>query len=267
MTESKDFQSRVIAHAAELLTESRYVVGLTGAGVSVESGIPPFRGPGGLWTKLGEPSMNGYEKFLEDPKGYWERRLAPDTSQNDLSESLKSAKPNLSHYALVELEALEVLKCLITQNIDNLHREVGHKALAEIHGNKNLLRCIECNARYAPEEIPLEKLPPRCRHCKGIIKGDVVGFGEPIPSDVLQVCQQESARADCMIIAGTSATVYPAAAFPQLIKQRGGILIEVNLYESELTRICDVSLRGKSGEILPLLVAQVRELKAKGVTR
>ncbi len=248
-----------ILHAARLILGASYPIALTGAGMSVESGIPPFRGPGGLWTKYGEPPMNGYQIFLADPKKAWEDRIR---RQNDeLWGPLKVAKPNSGHAALAELEAIGTLRFLITQNVDDLHRQAGHQALAEIHGNWKLIRCIECGARFASGEISVEKLPPECPRCEGVLKSDTVSFGEPIPTDVLNACMEHAARSDLVIVAGTSATVYPAAGFALEVKQRGGILIEANLYESEITPICDVSLRGPTGEVLPRLTATVSELR------
>lgn len=258
---NKDEQATdaAIIAAARAIIAADYVIGLTGAGMSVESGIPPFRGPGGLWTKYGEPPMNGYQIFLADPKKAWEDRIR---RQNDeLWGPLRVARPNPGHHALAELEAMGVLKFLITQNVDDLHRQAGQIGLAEIHGNWKLVRCIDCGARFRAEDIPIETLPPPCPKCAGLLKSDTVAFGEPIPRDVLAECVDHAARADLAIVAGTSATVYPAAGFALEVKQRGGRLIETNLYESEITPVCDVSLRGPTGEILPRLVAAVGELR------
>jgi NAD-dependent protein deacetylase/lipoamidase len=243
--------------AINLLIASRYPIAMTGAGVSVESGIPPFRGPGGLWTKHGEPPMDVYQRFLADPKGYWEERLK---APSEIVQALAQAQPNAGHYAMVELEHIGILHHLITQNIDNLHRAAGHRKLSEIHGNAQLLRCIRCRQRFATETmaIALDDLPPRCPSCNGIVKADTVHFGEPIPPEVLEVCFSQTRQADCMLVAGTSALVYPAASFPQMVKQRGGVLIEVNLYDTPLTPLADCSLQGPFGEILPTLVQGVR---------
>ncbi len=248
-----------ILAAARMLAEARYPIALTGAGMSVESGIPPFRGPGGLWTKYGEPPMNGYQIFLADPKKGWEDRIR--RRDDELWRPLRAAKPNPGHVALATMEAMGVLRFLITQNVDDLHRQAGHQALAEIHGNWRLIRCIDCNARFKSEEVSLEVLPPPCPRCEGILKGDTVSFGEPIPVDVLNRCMENAAQADLVLVAGTSATVYPAAGFAIEVKQRGGILIEANLYESEISAICDLSLRGPTGEVLPRLSGAVSDLR------
>ena len=257
MAESGNGQVWALEHAADLLVSRRYVIAMTGAGVSVESGIPPFRGPGGLWTKYGEPPLDGYQRFLADPQGYWQQRL---TAPSEVVQALAQAQPNAGHYAMAELERVGVLRYLITQNIDNLHRAAGHQRVAEIHGNSQLLRCIGCGRRFPQAAIAIapEALPPHCPACASIIKADTVHFGEPIPQDVLEICFRETREADCMLVAGTSAVVYPAASFPQMIKEQGGEIIEVNLNETPLTPLADCALRGRFGEILPTLVELVR---------
>jgi NAD-dependent deacetylase len=247
-----------IEAAAAFLVASRYVIALTGAGLSVESGIPPFRGPGGLWTKYGEPPMNGYERFLADPRRAWEERLNPTGPMRELWKALAAARPNPGHEALAALERLGILRATITQNVDDLHRQAGSERLLEIHGNATLIRCVQCIARFARDEIDVSELPPRCPHCDGLLKSDTVSFGEPIPPDVLERCYEVAERADCVSVAGTSATVYPAAQFPIAVRDRGGVLIEVNPYETEITPLSHLSLRATSGVALPALVERVR---------
>ncbi len=246
-----------ILEAAEMVLAARYPIALTGAGMSVESGIPPFRGPGGLWTKYGEPPMNGYQIFLADPKKGWEDRIR--RQDDELFAPLKVAEPNPGHRAFAELERMGVLRFLITQNVDDLHRRAGHRALAEIHGNWKLIRCLECGRRFPAEQISLKTLPPPCPQCRGLLKADTVAFGEPIPPDVLRECAEHSARADLVILGGTSATVYPAAGFAIEVKERGGKLIEVNLYNSEITALCDLSLRGGAADVMPRLSRAIAE--------
>ncbi len=249
-----------IERAARALGDAMHVVALTGAGLSVESGIPPFRGPGGLWTKYGEPPMDGYQRFLRDPRQFWEESLHPKAPwAKALGETLAAAKPNAGHRALAELERRGSLGALITQNIDDLHRQAGSRELLEIHGNHSLLRCIDCNARYTRDEVAVDPddLPPRCPGCRGIVKGDTVHFGEPIPPDVLGRCYREVQRADCMLVAGTSATVFPAADFPVHVWQKGGVVIEVNPDDTELTHMATHTLRGPGGTILERLLHHV----------
>jgi NAD-dependent deacetylase len=247
--------------AARCLIKARYAIVLTGAGLSVESGIPPFRGPNGLWTKYGEPPMNGYQRFLADPRKAWEDRLNPTGPMRELWQALHQAEPNPAHQALVELEDMGIVRATITQNVDNLHRLAGSRRLLEIHGNATLFRCIQCVTRFERDEIDYAVLPPSCPRCNGILKSDTVSFGEPIPPDVLTACGEEADHADCMLVAGTSATVYPAAGFPMAIAERGGDLIEVNPYPSELTALCRVTLSGAAGEVLPALVDRIRTLR------
>ncbi len=248
----------LIEKAAEILIHAKYAIALTGAGISVESGIPDFRGPNGLWTKYGEPPMDGYRQFLLDPKADWEKRIKKEGYAKELYETFEKAKPNPGHLALADMEQLGVIKCLITQNVDNLDRTAGMKNIAEIHGNLFLLRCIMCGARFPREKIPLDVLPPHCPECNGIIKSDGVMFGEPIPQDVLRKCQTEAEKCDAMLIAGTSATVYPAAAFPNEVVMRHGSLIEINFSDTPLSPMCQVSIKGKTGEILPAIVSEIR---------
>jgi NAD-dependent deacetylase len=249
-----------IAQAAQRITGARRVTALTGAGLSVESGIPPFRGKGGLWTKYGEPPMDGFQKFLADPRTAWRERLSPkEPWLKGLVETLGRARPNEGHRALAELERAGYCAALITQNIDDLHRQAGTRSLLEIHGNYRLLRCLECVTRFDPEEIEVdpEALPPSCPRCGGLVKGDTVQFGEPIPPDVLRRCYEETAQSDCMLVAGTSATVYPAAEFPFEILRRGGCVIEVNPEPTELTAVATLSLQGPGGSVLQALAQRV----------
>jgi NAD-dependent deacetylase len=258
-----------IATAARRVAESSHVVALTGAGLSVESGIPPFRGPGGLWTKYGEPPLDGYQRFLRDPAQAWRERLDPkEPWARGLRDTLSQAKPNAGHRALAELEQRGHLACVITQNIDDLHRQAGSRLLLEIHGNYRLLRCLGCVRRFSPEEISIDPdaLPPRCPSCGGMVKGDTVQFGEPIPPDVLRRCQDETARSDCMLVVGTSATVYPAADFPVQVRARGGLLIEVNPHESELTPMAGQSLRGPAGAVLARMLERMVAFGREGAS-
>lgn len=249
-----------IARAASRVTRARHVVALTGAGLSVESGIPPFRGPNGLWTTHGEPPMDGFQRFLRDPVAAWRERLAPSAPwARALRDALARAKPNAGHRALAALESAGRLACVITQNIDGLHAEAGSRELAEIHGNHALLRCLSCTTRFAPDALRIdpERLPPHCPHCGGLVKGDTVQFGEPIPADVLERCFLEAGRADCMIVAGTSATVHPAAGLPLEVLEHGGCVIEVNPEETELTPVATLSLRGPGAALLERLLHHV----------
>jgi len=251
-----------IGAAARVVRAADHVVALTGAGLSVASGIPPFRGPGGLFTRYGEPPMDGYQRFLADPKAAWQARLDPQKEpwRQGLAETLGRAKPNAGHRALAALEADGFLACTITQNIDGLHAEAGSRRIAEIHGNYRLLRCLGCTRRFAEDELAIdpESLPPSCPECGELVKGDTVQFGEPIPQDVLRRCFQQVERCDVMIVAGTSATVFPAADFPVEVLRHGGTLIEVNPLPSELSAAATWALKGPADAVLSRLLAHLR---------
>lgn len=251
-----------IDQAAQVMARARHTVVLVGAGMSAESGVPTFRGPGGLWTKKGEPDMRGYEAFLDDPTKWWENRLNPsDPDMAAFSKALEDAKPNPGHYALAEMERDGLVQHVVTQNVDNLHQVAGSKNVAEIHGNRFKYRCISCVARFERDEVSLDKIPPRCPHCQGLVKGDGVMFGEPIPADVMETCQQQAMLADCMLLIGTSAMVFPAAGLPAVAQRRGARLIEVNPMETALTHTCDIVIRAPSGEGLPYLLERIRAFR------
>jgi NAD-dependent deacetylase len=250
-----------IAEAARYLREARSVIALTGAGLSVESGIPPFRGPGGLWTKYGEPPLDGYQRFMRDPARAWRDRLNPkEPWAIGLAETLAAAKPNAGHRALVALEDADLLDTVITQNVDDLHAQAGQRELLEIHGNHHWLRCLGCHQRFHPRAVAVDplNLPPLCPECGGIVKSDTVSFGEPIPPRTLRACIAAVERANCILVIGTSATVYPAAEFPMDVLRRGGRAIEVNPYASEFTPYATVSLQGPAGAVLTRLAQHAR---------
>jgi NAD-dependent deacetylase len=258
-----------LERAAQTLVGATYAIALLGAGISVDSGIPPFRGAGGLWTKHGEPPMDGYERMLGDPDAYWQSMMERRGGGDEFSRAISEARPNAAHLALARLETLGVLRHTITQNIDNLHFDAGSVAVTEIHGNRTKLRCIGCGARWRFAEFPgMDRLvdttsaAPACPQCGDIVKGDTVMFGEPIPEAALRACYAEAERADCMLIAGTSATVTPAAWFPEVVLNHGGTLIEVNVEATPLSAQCAASLRGAAGAVLPALVAAVEALRA-----
>jgi len=261
----------LIARAARDIVRSSYAVALTGAGISTESGIADFRGPSGIWTKNPEAEAQAYRsypEFTRDPKIWWQNLLTGKT--HDPLGPLDHARPNAGHLALVELEKMGILKTTITQNIDALHEKAGCAHLLEFHGSRSKLRCLACNARFRPEVFDFQKLqkedrlPPRCLECNEPLKSDVVFFGEPIPDDVAEESYAEALRCDLMLIAGTSAAVYPFANLPRVARQRGAVkIIEVNAEPTPLTQegISDYLIQGKTGEVLPAIVDLVRELK------
>lgn len=269
----------LIDRAARDLVGSEYAIALTGAGMSTESGIRDFRGPEGVWTTDKEAEARAYrtyDLFLEDPGAYWEEMSDPQGARGGFYHEIKKAKPNPGHYALAELEKSGILKCVITQNIDGLHEKAGGKKVLEYHGSVYKLRCLSCGSRYRVEEVSLEKLPPRCK-CGEVLKSDVVYFKEPIPSDVAEESEEKALECDLMLICGTSAVVYPFANLPILARFRLGNLppglhaagyktsvkiIEVNAEPTPLTQegVSDCLIQGKTGEILPRIVEQVKKV-------
>jgi NAD-dependent deacetylase len=245
-----------IDEIASIVSKSTYVVGMTGAGMSVESGIPPFRGADGLWTKYGTPKMDGYSDFKKDPTGWWNRRTNEkiDAHITELREALTNAEPHAGHFALAELEKRGNMQSLVTQNIDALDEKAGLQNLIEIHGNRTKLRCIECGDRVSLGDfVPLYQ-PDPCQSCNGTVKFDTVMFGEPIPDDVMTAARTEIDKADCVLAIGTSATVRPASGLLWIAESLGATIIEINPTETKLTPISAVSLRSTAGEALPLLL-------------
>jgi len=263
----------LIERAAKDLVTSNYAIALTGAGISTESGIPDFRGPDGLWTKNPEAERQAYlayERFKVDPRGYWEQRLSPDDPFRRWFAKFLEVQPNPGHYALAELERMSILKCVITQNVDGLHTKAGTQNVIEYHGGLDKLRCVECSSRFGTNRFDLEKLksqgklPPRCEKCGGVVKEDGVFFGEPIPADVLQRSEEEASKCDAVLICGTSAVVYPFANLPRIARRRAGVVeIEVNADPTPLTGegISDYLIQGKTGEVLPKIVQQIKKIR------
>ena len=254
-----------INKVAQMIAASKRLVVFTGAGISTESGIPDFRGPDGLWTKV-DPEDFTIDKFLrsrETRKKVWYYLVEGGLMTN--------AKPNQAHLAIAELEKMNKLSSVITQNIDNLHQKAGSKRVLDYHGNISLLRCVSCYSRFEPGEFDLnrllaeDRLPPLCRKCNGVLKSDVVHFNEAIPSDVARESQEEAGKCDLMLICGTSAVVYPFALLPMMAKQyqlkKKTIIIEINSDPTPLTEegISDYLIQGKTGTILPKIVEEVKK--------
>ncbi len=242
-----------ISRAVELLLSAKHVVALTGAGISVESGIPPFRGKGGLWEKIDPIKYASIDAFLADPEDVWEMLI------KGMKEVLDVATPNKAHQGLARLEDLGVLKTIITQNVDGLHQMAGSKDVIEFHGTFASQRCLECHGRVASSDLTLDQIPPRCS-CGGIYRPEVIFFGEQIPFDALQRSEKISSTCDAMIVIGTSATVQPAAFMPMIAKQSGAAIIEINAEETPFThQISDVSIIGKAGMIMEALLKEVKK--------
>lgn len=239
-----------IARAATQLRRAAHAFALTGAGISVESGIPDFRSAAGLWAKYPPDEFATIDAFRANPDKVWRMWRA-------LGESLLEAAPNPGHFALARLEAAGRIRAVVTQNIDNLHQRAGSARVIEYHGNGGRTCCLACHRRAPLQAAALGDAAPRCG-CGGLLKPDVVLFGELIPTHALFEAEAFAQKADVVLIVGTSAQVYPAAGLPYTAKKRGAFIVECNIEPTDFTReITDVFLQGPAGTVLPQLTDAV----------
>jgi NAD-dependent deacetylase len=237
-----------IREAAKVISRAQYLVALTGAGISKESSIPTFRGEDGLWRNYDAMELATPSAFARNPTLVWEWY---EWRQGLISE----CDPNPAHNTLVHWENRGLLKTLITQNVDGLHIRAGSSNVLEVHGDLWSLKCTSCDHRGRLNK-PASGIPI-CPKCSSNLRPDVVWFGESLDREIMGQVYTELERADVCIVIGTSAYVQPAASFPLIVKQRGGIVIEVNIEETMLTAVADFHLSGKAGEILPTLDEQL----------
>jgi NAD-dependent deacetylase len=248
----------LVFKVAECLARSHNAVALTGAGISTESGIPDFRSPGGLWTRV-DPAEFSIDRFLENPARFWQLHLGLKTSGEF---DLAAAYPNPAHYALARMEQMGILKCVITQNVDNLHQRAGSVEVVEFHGNMLRACCLKCRAKQPIEDVEARlsegfEDAPRCQRCNGLLKPDAVFFGEPIPSKALMASDLQSHKCDLLLVIGTSLQVYPAAQIPvsAKVKDPPATVVEVNREPSALNQqVTDHLLLGSAGEIMTKIV-------------
>ena len=244
----------LIKKAAKDLAASKDVVALTGAGISVESKIPPFRGKGGLWEKIDPMEYAHIDAFKKNPTKVWNVLL------KDMKEIIDKAIPNDAHKGLARLEELGILKTIITQNIDGLHQMAGNTDVIEFHGTYAWHRCMDCKNRCKSSRIDLTNIPPLC-DCGGIYRPEVVFFGEIIPPEHLLRSKQLASDCDLMLVIGTSATVQPAALMPHIAKESGSKVIEINPEETPLTGIIsDYLILGKAGEVMSSIITELERL-------
>lgn len=246
-----------IQKAARMILEAFQVVALTGAGISVESGIPDFRSPGGLWSRYDPMLYASYESFVSHPERFWEMA-------GELNPLLENAVPNPAHKALAELEELGKCKAVITQNIDNLHQRAGSSLVLELHGTHRTGHCAVCHRMFNLEEmhelIRDDQIVPRCPDDEGVIKPDVVLYGEPLSASMLSRSAELAASSDLMLVVGCSFEVYPAAGLPEYTKRRNGKLVFFNLVPTYNDDQADLVCYGQAGEMLPAVVAAYKRL-------
>ncbi len=237
-----------LEHAAGRLRRARRVVAFTGAGVSAESGVPTFRGAGGLWEGRPIEEVATPQGFAADPRKVWqfyeERRC-----------NLARCRPNPAHDVLARWQEQFPVYTLVTQNVDSLHEDAGAREVLHLHGSIWTVRCTVCGRERPERATPLPELPPRCPACGAMERPGVVWFGEYLPEEALRAALRAAAAADVLVVVGTSAVVYPAAGLVQRAAAAGAAVIEVNPEASALAHLADVELRGPAGELLPRLDA------------
>ena len=233
-----------MSEALALIRGAGRVVALTGAGLSVASGIPSFRGADGLWERYDPYEYASLDSFLANPGKVW-------MMLKELADTVNQARPNQGHLALTRFQEQGKLNAVITQNVDNLHQEAGTRGVIEFHGNGASLLCLQCGTKMRSSEADLSKLPPRCS-CGGVLKPEIVFFGEVIPKNAFEQAVSEVEKADLMLVVGTSARVTPASLMPQLAAHRRVPIIEINMEQTSLTdTLSNVFLEGPAEVILP----------------
>jgi len=226
------------------ILESKNAIIFTGAGISVESGIPPFRGKDGLWSKY-NPFFLVTNNFIENPKKSWE------LIYEIFYEFFNQANPNSAHYIIAKLENKGFIKGIITQNIDNLHQKAGSINIVEYHGTSRTLTCLNCSQKFRSNEIvQKENLPPLCPLCNGLLKPDFVFFSEPIPTETQYLSNKYASTADLFILVGTTGEIMPASLIPYVAKEKGARIVEVNIEQTRYTNtIVDIFLKGKATKV------------------
>jgi NAD-dependent deacetylase len=239
--------------SSDLLRNSRHAIALTGAGISVESGIPDFRSKDGLWSRYNPMEYAYIESFRANPGKVWKML-------RELDVLLDRAMPNDAHIALAALEDMGLIKAVVTQNIDSLHQRAGSANVVEFHGHFRSLRCDHCSAVCARDEVSLEELPPECK-CGGPLRPEIVFFGEQIPPDAHRRAVEAARACDLMLVIGTSASVAPASHLPRIAKERGAFVLEVNPGVSELSGwATDLHVMDPAASAMRNIMALVKEV-------
>ncbi|MEA2644146.1 MAG: NAD-dependent deacetylase [Chloroflexota bacterium] len=243
-----------IERAAELLQAARSGVAFTGAGASAESGIPTFRGAGGLWTKYDPIKVSSIDSFMQDPTAYW-------MVSKERGGIALAARPNPGHLALVSLEAAGHLVAIVTQNTDGLHQASGSRRVVEVHGSSRNVQCLDCGLRESRAVVQARlavQMPPQCKACGGThLKPTVVLFGEPMPVAAMQEALALAQSADVMLVVGSSLVVRPAADIPLAAVRSGARLIIINAERTPFDSLAEVVIHGRAGEVLPQILSLV----------
>ncbi len=243
----KDITPRELA---ALLKQSQKAVALTGAGISVESGIPDFRSKGGLWERFDPLEYATITAFKKNPAKVW-------AMLREMDRILVQARPNQAHHALADLEKRGLLVGVITQNVDNLHQTAGSVNVVEYHGNAHRFVCLNCKGQWPREALDFDKTPLYC-YCGGLIKPDVIFFGEAIPEAPMRQANAWALACDLMLIVGSSLEVAPANALPQAAKNTGAVIVESNLEHTRMTVfLTDYFLPGPAGVVWPEVMKEL----------
>lgn len=236
---------------AEDVQKAQNIVAFTGAGISAESGIPTYRGKGGLWTKYDPGKYASISYFLQDPSYYW------NFFKDVRYPVLKKVQPNKAHLALFEMENAGNLKTVITQNIDGLHQEAGSSSVIELHGTTRTIICMDCSKKITIGEAFAkleEQIPPLCSECSGILRPDVVFFGEMLDPEILRDAYAAAASCELLLAVGSSLVVFPAADIPLRAKQAGAKLAIINKDSTPLDPMADYVINDSAGKILPQII-------------
>jgi NAD-dependent deacetylase len=249
-----------ICIVAQKITEGRKNVVFTGAGISTESGIPDYRSKGGIWDKFRPVYFDEFMSSKEARIEYWRRK-------SELYQDLTKAEPNPAHKALVTLYEMDLLKAVITQNIDGLHQKAGlpDEKVIELHGNTLRVRCMSCgkisSIHDAQKRIEAGDLAPECE-CGGYLKPDTISFGQAMPVEEVRKAVELSQSCDVFMVVGSTLLVQPAALMPDYAKRNGAFLVIVNLSDTPYDSVCDALIHGKAGEILQKILHEVRGLSS-----
>ena len=244
-----DFE-KLVREAARIIASSQSSVALTGAGISVESDIPPFRGKHGLWERYDPEEYAHITSPRKDPGKVWQML-------GELLLICRDAQPNEAHNSLARLEKMNLLDGIITQNIDGLHQKAGSNEVVEFHGGNSTMSCMECGTQYHTKELSLEIIPPRCE-CGGVLRPDFVFIGEAIPHSCIERSIKLASNCEVMIIIGTTGIVVPSAQMPYLAKSTGAVLIEINPEKSAFSDIVDIFIQGKAAETMKSIMSNIK---------
>jgi NAD-dependent deacetylase len=235
------------------LKSAKKIVFFTGAGISAESGIATFRGADGIWSKMNPEELASFDAFMKNPDLVWEW-------YQHRRDIILKVQPNPGHLVIAEFEKYYDVT-VVTQNIDNLHKRAGSTKIHELHGNIERNYCVDCYEVYNTPAFELTNKAQKCAKCGGLVRPDVVWFGEMLPQEELEAGDKAAAWSDICFVVGTSAVVYPAAYIPISAKRGGSYVVEINLERTELSQSVDYSLFGKSGELLPQILEEVKRIK------